>query len=385
MVSIGKIMFITRRFLQICFVSALTAGCASPAVSPPEAAEAPQTKTPGQAIRIGPDRPQGTPSASVIDGAALRPEIQQFGQTLAAERNLPLPAVMALLNDASYNSTVARLIAPSLPGRKVWRSWNTYRGRFVEPKRIQWGVEFWNENRPVIEQAAQQYGVPASIIVSIIGVETLYGRNMGNFRVIDALSTLAFDYPEPVRPERVAMFRNQLADFITLTLQGKLAPDTLGSYAGAIGLPQFMPTSIAHHAADGDDDGHIDLSHSVPDAVMSVGRFLQNHGWQRSLPVFAPVILPADPSSLVDGGLTPKLSWAQLQQAGARPAPGASGGSWQSSPLGIVDLAEEARGTAQYRTGTSNFFVITQYNRSYFYATAVAELADAIAARMGQR
>ena len=195
---------------------------------------------------------------------------------------------------------------------------------------------------------------------------------------------MAFDYPEPVKPERVEMFRKQLADFITLTLQGKLEPGALGSFAGAIGMPQFMPTSIANYAVDGDDDGHIDLANSVPDAVMSVGSFLQKHGWQRGLPVFAPVILPADPSALVDGGLTPGLDWARLQQAGARMSPGGAAGSWQSSPLGVVDLAEEARGTVQYRTGTANFFVITQYNRSYFYATAVADLAAELQARVGR-
>ncbi|ANY15616.1 lytic murein transglycosylase B [Bordetella pseudohinzii] len=378
-------MFITRRFLQIGLAASLLGGCASPAPKP-EASAAPPATTEGkpQVIRIGSDTPAAEPSATLTPGGKMRPEVRSFAEALASERALPLESVLGMLTDSRYSSTVARLIAPSVPGRKVWRSWLTYRSRFVEPKRIAWGVSFWNEHRAVIERAAQQYGVPASIIVSIIGVETLYGRNMGNFRVIDALATLAFDYPEPVKPERVEMFRTQLADFITLTLQGKLEPGALGSFAGAVGMPQFMPTSIAHYAVDGDDDGHIDLANSVPDAVMSVGNFLQKHGWQRGLPVFAPVTLPADPSALVDGGLTPRLDWARLQQAGARlPAEGGAG-SWQSSPLGIVDLAEEARGTVQYRTGTANFFVITQYNRSYFYATAVADLAAELQARVGR-
>ncbi|EXX93190.1 lytic murein transglycosylase B [Bordetella holmesii 1058] len=316
-------MFITRRFLQIGFAAVLLGGCASPSSQP--GASAPSsaaTEGKPQAIRIGATTPAAEPSATLTPGGKMRPEVRRFAESLADERSLPLDSILAMLADTRYSSTVTRLIAPSVPGRKVWRSWNTYRSRFVEPKRIAWGVEFWNEHRAVIERAAQQYGVPASIIVSIIGVETLYGRNMGNFRVIDALATLAFDYPEPVKPERVEMFRKQLADFITLTLQGKLAPDTQGSFAGAIGMPQFMPTSIAHYAVDGDGDGHIDLASSVPDAVMSVGSFLQQHGWQRGLPVFAPVVLPANPSSLVDGGLTPKLDWAGLQQAGARVAPG---------------------------------------------------------------
>lgn len=133
--------------------------------------------------------------------------------------------MLASLESTRYNATVARLIAPSgASGKKIWRSWLTYRGRFVEPKRIAWGVEFWNANQDLLNRAAQRYGVPASIIASIIGVETLYGRNVGNFRVVDALATLAFDYPDPAKPERADMFRGQLGDFITLALQDKLDP-----------------------------------------------------------------------------------------------------------------------------------------------------------------
>src|SRR5690606_33832246 len=219
----------------------------------------------------------------------------------------------------------------------------------------------------LLTQAAQRYGVPASIIASIIGVETLYGRNMGSFRVLDALATLAFDYPDPAKPERAEMFRGQLGDFITLALQDKLALDARGSYAGAIGMPQFMPGSIRRYAVDGDHDGHIDLANSVADSVMSVGNFLVEHGWQRGLPVFAPVILPPDPSALASGGLQPTQTWASLRAAGARLAPGAQADGWQDRPLGVVDLVEEARGTVQYRTATPNFFALTQYNRSYFY------------------
>ena len=207
--------------------------------------------------------------------------------------------------------------------KKIWRSWLTYRARFVEPKRIGWGVEFYNENRDLLNQAAQRTGVPAPIIASIIGVETLYGRNMGNFRVLDALTTLAFDYPDPDKPERAAMFRGQLGDFLTLVMQGKLDLETRGSYAGAIGMPQFMPGSIMRYAVDGDDSGHIDLTNSTRDAILSVGSFLAQHGWQRGVPVFAPVTLPADPSALVDGGLVPKQSWNTISAAGGRlqPAP----------------------------------------------------------------
>jgi len=378
-------MFICRRFLQIGTISLVLAGCASTPPSGPTRAQTPSEAPAGNTpIRIGPAQPPGEPPAALTPSGALRPEARAYAERLAAERGLPLDPIVAALTDSRYNATVARLIAPAPPGRKIWRSWITYRARFVEPKRIAWGVQFWQENDALLNQAAQRYGVPASVIASIIGVETLYGRNMGNFRVLDALATLAFDYPDPNKPERAEMFRGQLGDFIALALQDKLDIDATGSYAGAIGMPQFMPGSIMRYAVDGDGDGHIDLTNSVRDSVMSVGNFLVEHGWLRGLPVFAPVVLPPDPSRLASGGLEPTQTWSSLQAAGARLAPGTSDDGWRDRPLGVVDLVEEARGTVQYRTATPNFFALTQYNRSYFYATAVADLAAALEARMGR-
>ncbi len=385
-------MFICRRILQLATLPVLLAGCSTtaPTATPPSQ-PAPVASASAGAVRIGPAMPappsageDGGP-ATLTAGGALRPEVRAFAESLAAERQLPLPPLLAALEGARYNATVARLILPSgASGKKVWRSWLTYRSRFVEPKRIGWGAQFYEENRALLNQAAQRFGVPAPIIASIIGVETLYGRNMGNFRVLDALATLAFDYPDPARPERAEMFRGQLADFLTLVERGKLDLDTAGSYAGAIGMPQFMPGSIMRYAVDGDDNGHIDLSGNTYDAIMSVGSFLAQHGWQRGLPVFAPVALPPDPAPLADGGLVPRQTWESLHAAGATLLPGASAAGWSEQPLGVVDLVEEARGTAQYRVGTPNFFALTQYNRSYFYATAVADLAKEIEMRVGR-
>jgi len=374
-------MFIYRRFAQVSSAFLVLAGCATNAPSSsPIAKETPPAQTAPSTQTMTSSLPAPTASP-VVSQDTLSPELRAFAETLSAERNLPLAPIVAALSDARYNATVARLIAPAPPGKKIWRSWNTYKGRFVEPKRIQWGVEFWQENEDLLNKAAQHYGVPASIIVSIIGVETLYGRNMGNFRVLDALTTLAFNYPDPSRTERITMFREQLADFLTLVHEKKLDLNAKGSFAGAIGMPQFMPTSIRYYAVDGDSDGHISLSRSREDTIMSIGNFLVEHGWLRGLPVFVPVVLPKDPSALASGGLTPTQTWTSLQAAGARMSAGQSAEGWQDKPLGVINLMEEARGTVQYRTATPNFFAITKYNRSYFYATAVSDLATELEAK----
>jgi len=330
----------------------------------------------------------------------LIPEIQAYAQEVARVRHVPLTHVETLLKDAQYNATAARLMAPAKT--RIRRSWVTYRNRFVEPVRINGGQKFWQQHKSTLDRAAQDYGVPQSIIVAIIGVETIYGRHTGNFRVLDALTTLGFSYPDDSRPERSQLFRDQLADLIQLDYEKKLdARQVTGSFAGAMGLPQFMPGSLMRYAADGNSDGRIDLHYSVEDAIVSVARFLRLHGWVPGLPVFAPVTLPRNPQALAVGGLYPTYEWSQLQKEGAatRPLPGtlaeagpAAGGNrqsgtvaadWRQHKLGVVDLLDEPRKLAEYRIGTPNFFAITHYNRSYFYATSVADLAKALSDGMG--
>jgi len=363
-------MRICSRFLQISVLSAFLAACSG-------------SRPPG----AQPSAPAGSPQAPAVPGVsaaapappapglAQQPELREFARALSDQRDLDQQDVLALLRGARYSPAVARLVRPS-PVKSV-RSWSAYRGRYVEPRRIRAGRGFLRDYRSVLDEASRRYGMPSEIIVAIIGVETVYGQNTGNFRVVDALATLGFDYPDPSRPDRARMFRDQLADFVELALGGRLDPGVRGSYAGAIGLPQFMPGSIKRYAVDGDGDGRIDLMYSVPDAVMSVGNFLREHGWQPGLPVFAPARLPADPSALVDGGLSPHLTWNDLLAAGATAA--APGPAWQRAPLGVIDLVDQPAGTVEYRTATPNFFALTQYNRSYFYASAVADLAAAIA------
>lgn len=314
-------------------------------------------------------------------GYLARPEVQAYAQMVAASRNLPENDVRALIAQAQRLPVAIRLMTPSEPGKPVApKDWIKYRSNFVEPIRINAGKTFMAQHQAALETAQARFGVPANIITAIIGVETLYGQYMGNYRVLDALTTLSFDYPDPMRPDRIEMFQGQLADFIELHYQGKVdARRQLGSFAGAMGIPQFMPTSLKLWAVASDPaQTRIDLDYDVEDAILSVGNFLKVHGWISGLPVFAPVDLPAKAADLVDGGLTPMLDWPQLETAGATLKPGAQAGVWADYPLGVINLPMPAQDTVQYRTATPNFFALTQYNRSYFYAAAVADLAQAL-------
>lgn len=399
-------MFKPARVLQVAFVATVLTGCAAPkttAVSPPagstqaqpvsasgqagrSTAKTAAASESGSSARNGKTTPEARPSQGqdgfLTRNGALLPDIQSYADEVAQSRHIPLAHVASLLKEARYNATVARLMTPS--PTPIRRSWVTYRNRFIEPVRIKAGAQFWQEHRARLDSVAKQYGVPPSIIVAIIGVETIYGRHMGNFRILDALATLGFKHPDTARPERSQLFRDQLADLIQLDARRELDARTeTGSFAGAMGLPQFMPGSILRYAVDGDKDGHIDLRTSPDDAIASVASFLRQHGWQPGLPVFAPVALPGDAAKLVKGGLEPTYTWEQLRQLGARERQSPPPYAWREHLLGIVDLLDEPRGTAEYRTGTPNFFAITHYNRSYFYAASVADLAQELANRLG--
>ena len=378
-------MSVPRRILFISCLTALLSACSGTAVSPKagegeraEGAATNQNKT-KPSNNVKPNQTHDVPAGGHTI-ASRRLALQQFGVELAASRQLPEAKVLGLINEARYNPTVIRIVTPPAVGQpRVPRSWATYRGRFVEPIRINQGRTFMQQYASELDQATKRYGVPQNIIAAIIGVETLYGKSQGNFRVLDALASLGFDYPNPNRPDRAAMFRGQFADLIELDLAGKLdARNIKGSYAGAIGIPQFMPGSIKRFAVSATGSNSIDLSNNMSDAIMSVANFLVEHGWQRGLPVFAPVTLPASADKLVDGGLKANLDWPQLRAAGATLAVGAKETAWARAPLGVIDLPEEAAGRVELRTATPNFFAITQYNRSYFYAASVADLAQAL-------
>jgi membrane-bound lytic murein transglycosylase B len=345
--------------------------------------------TPVDSVNVATAQTQPTPGSQtsqsdvieVFSGYMSRNDVQAYLIQLSAERNIPVNEIASLLAQAKRLPIAVRLMTPPDPDSpRPQKDWARYRQNFVEPIRIEAGKAFMEQNQNVLRRAEQRYGVPANIIAAIIGVETLYGRHMGNYRVLDAVTTLSFDYPDPSRQDRIIMFQGQLADLIELHTQGKLDASTqLGSYAGAMGIPQFMPSSLKVYAVAADPEASaIDLENSIDDAVMSVANFLVQHGWITGLPVFAPVELPSKAADLVDGGLSPTLSWAELRAHGARLDRGATEGAWSQYPLGVINLPLPTRDTVEYRTATPNFFALTQYNRSYFYATAVSDLAQAL-------
>lgn len=270
--------------------------------------------------------------------------------------------------------------AASPPAVGVAKNWSAYRNRFIEPRRIRAGVTFWQEHQATLERAQQTYGVPAAIIVGILGVETLYGRQMGSYRVLDALCTLAFDFPttHPRAEQRAAFFRSELQAFLRLSHQMQADPQSLrGSYAGAMGLPQFMPSSWTRYAQDFDGDDRIDLFHSPADAIGSVAHYFQSFGWKPGMPTHYPVQLLAQgdaKAALLAPDIVPTFSVQTLLDKGAvldGPA------LLHDGPLAVVEL-QDGNNPAVYLIGTENFYALTRYNWSSYYALAVIELGQAV-------
>ena len=253
------------------------------------------------------------------------------------------------------------------------RSWQAYRGRFVTESRIAEGGEFWRRNAAALARAAEEHGVPEEIIVAIIGVETVYGRQMGSWRVIDALSTLAFDYPP-----RAEFFRGELEQYLLFAReQGFDVFSIKGSYAGAIGIPQFMPGSYRRFALDYDGDGLTDLRASPVDAIGSVANFLAKHGWRRGERVLLPARVVGDAHRpLVEAGIDPKTSLADLKRYGVETRTDLA----LDTPVALIEL-ETPDAATEYRLGLRNFFALTRYNRSVMYASAVYDLAQELKAR----
>ncbi len=324
------------------------------------------------------------PAVAAPATLADRPEVQAFARDMEERHQLPAAQTLRLLRQAVLQKSALKAIAP--PADPQRRSWVEYRALFVNPERISGGLAFWQRQAADLARAHAEYGVPVEIIIAIIGIETLYGRNPGNYRVLDALATLAFDYPP-----RADFFRAELEQFLLLTRELAVDPLSIkGSYAGAIGIPQFMPGSIRRYAIDFSGDGKIDLAGNPADAIGSVANFLARHGWNLNLPVVWPASVAAGNAaavqSMIDAGVKPQFKLPQLRASGVtiEAAGGMSSGASAAVPddlaLTLVDLPSRAAAT-EYRLGSENFFVITRYNRSTFYATAVADLAQELRGR----
>lgn len=341
---------------------------------------APACAAPEGKARPAVKRPAAARAADAPDLAAYgrRDDVMRFAADIAARNGLYLDWVEALLERSRYVPTVARLVMPSATATS--RNWHAYRARLVEPRRIRAGLAFRDEHGRWLARAEAMYGVPAELVLGILGVETIYGRNTGSFRVLDALATLAFDFPAG-RSDRSGFFREELEQFIVLCYRDGLdATSIAGSYAGAIGLPQFMPSSIARHAVDFDGDGRIDLHASAADAIGSIASFLVNHGWQRGMPTHYEVAPPEDPAdlaALLAPDIVPTFTAQQMIDRGAvLPAAALR----HPGKLALVQL-HNGDEPPTFVAGTDNFYAVTRYNRSSYYAMAVIELGAALRGR----
>lgn len=300
-------------------------------------------------------------------------EAQRFIEDMRARHDFDTAELQSTLARAPHEPRVIRLITP--PARKgAPRSWQGYRSRFLDRTRIEGGTRFWREHEAELARAEQQFGVPAEVIVAIIGVETLYGRNTGNFETLSALATLAFDYPP-----RAELFRRELESLLLLAReQGRDPASYSGSYAGALGYPQFLPSSVRAYAVDFDANGRIDFESNPVDAIGSVANYLHAHGWQPGAPVAerARIAPQADVATLVAAGIEPALAPETLTRQGVS----ALDGDAPAALATLVDLETPGEET-EFWLGYRNFYVITRYNRSSFYAMSVFELAEALRLR----
>jgi membrane-bound lytic murein transglycosylase B len=304
-----------------------------------------------------------------------------FADDIASRRDLDPAWVRDQIGQAQRLAQVSRLMAPAPRGTP--KNWAAYRARFIEPVRLRAGQRFWEDNRALLARAEAEFGVPASLIVGVIGVESLWGQHTGNFRVMDALTTLAFDFPasHPRAAIRTEFFRGELEQYLSLTRRAGLNPQTLrGSFAGAMGWPQFMPSSWVKYAIDFDGNGQVDLFSSPADVIGSVANYFKAFGWQTGQPTRYPVSISpaADMDVLLAPDILPTFSVASFTAKGAL----LEGAALQhSGKLALVEL-ENGSAPPSFVAGTENFYVVTRYNWSSYYALAVIELGETIEARM---
>jgi membrane-bound lytic murein transglycosylase B len=298
---------------------------------------------------------------------AKRDDVGQFIATMVQKHGFSKKKLESMFGRVQAQPAVLKSMTLAPESSRAWQS---YRAIFVNPTRIEAGVRFWNRQAQALERASAEFGVPEEVVLGIIGVETTYGRNMGSYRVIDALTTLAFD-----SPNRAEFFRSQLESFLLYTRETNTDVFRMkGSYAGAIGIPQFMPGSYRRFAIDYDGDGRRDLADSPADAIGSVANYLREHGWQRGQEIAVPATVEsASARLLVDSGFKPLYRAADLASFGVKPAHGLD----DDMLCSLIELESPSQ-PSEYWVGLHNFWVLTRYNRASFYGIAVLELGRAV-------
>jgi len=314
-------------------------------------------------------------SAGAATGYAQRPDVLAFVERMRVEHGFSPSALRRLFAQVRYQPQVIEAMSRPIVSPPTYAD---FAAPFLDPERVDAGAEFWRAHADALERARSAFSVPPEIVVAILGVETYYGRNTGRYRVIDALTTLAFDYPR-----RADFFRGELEQFLLLAReQGISALDPRGSYAGAIGLPQFMPRSIRGYAIDFDGDGRIDLANDADDAIGSVARYLERYGWRAGQPVMtAARIEGAGAEALVasfDAGIAERRPLAAWTGAGVTGF--TIPGDLAPDPVGLVML--ETSDSPTYWLTFENWYVLRRYNRSRLYASTVWALSEELRVRM---
>lgn len=304
-------------------------------------------------------------AVTALETLANDVEVRHFVDEMVIQHGFDRPQLMDLFAEARLLPHVLR--AMSRPAEA--KPWFQYRSIFLTPGRIRGGLAFWQRHGETLERARTRFGVDPEIIVAIIGVETLYGQRTGRYRVLDSLTTLAFHYPK-----RSSFFRSELAQFLLLTREEGLDPLTLnGSYAGAIGLPQFISSSYRRYAVDFNDDQVRDLIRDPEDAIGSVGNYLQHHGWQRDKAIVLAASIEHDEvRALLNAGIQPHTRLVELKSRGVK----MSGKVPDKEKGALIEL--ETEDGHEHWVGLQNFYTITRYNHSALYAMAVYQLAQAI-------
>ncbi|MEW5880196.1 MAG: lytic murein transglycosylase B [Pseudomonadota bacterium] len=308
----------------------------------------------------------------------LRSDVQDYIDAIVAAHGLERSWVERVLAQGRYSEAAERLTTPA-NAPPAARNWAEYRARNVDERRVREGHAFLRQHRAALARAADRYGVPESIVVAIIGIETFFGRVMGNLRTLDVLLTLAFDYTR-----RAALYREELAQFLLLCREHGIDPAApRGSYAGALGLPQFMPGSVRRYAVDFDGDGRVDLAASREDAIGSVANFLAAHGWRRDVPVLFPARADATIIEVLGRGIFAGYRWQDVAALGVT-IDASLPGETRVLLIDLPYLTSDGVEAVEYRVGTINASALLHYNRSFFYAAAVADLAQAIERRTAE-